>query len=86
MILKHTLKIFLLFFSGFVIGINIIPTFVLTNNEKQVIMTTLKLNNEIKIYKSNSNVFTLTDLMKKVGNAKLCNKAKLIWNEFIETI
>jgi hypothetical protein len=49
-------------------------------------MTTQELNNQINNYKSNSNVFTLTDLMKKVGSANLCNKAKAIWNDFIETI
>jgi hypothetical protein len=37
------IKIFLLFFSGFVFGINLIPTFVSTNNEKQVIMSSIEI-------------------------------------------
>jgi hypothetical protein len=49
-------------------------------------MTTLTLISEIKNYKNNSNVFTLNTLMKKVSNVNMCQKAKNIWNDFLNSL
>lgn len=49
-------------------------------------MTTAKLILEIETYKNDSNVFTLNALMKKVSNANLCQKAKNIWNDFLNSL
>jgi hypothetical protein len=58
-----------------------------TNNKLKIkIMTTLKLISEIENYKNNSNVFTLNTLMKKVSNVNLCQKAKNIWNDFLNSL
>ena len=59
----------------------------INNHTKNLsIMTTLTLISEIKNYKNNSNVFTLNTLMKKVSNVNMCQKAKNIWNDFLNSL